>query len=804
MVKNFTCLFVLITALIISFNTQAQNNECSGAIAITLTPFGATCSSTIHATTAGATRSFPNPSCTSVENDDDIWYSFTATTSSVLLRFSNVVNDATGGAATIGFALTSGCPLNSSTIICNNLVSAGSHFLIINGLIPGNIYMLRFWSTLTFGNSASFDFCLQEVPAPPNDECANAIAFTTKPVSTVCDAAFHATTIGASPSAFPAACVNGFDDDDIWYTFTAHTSGVRINFSHAKVETEVSGSTNVGYALYDVACPDAAAIPVDCNPNIGIDHGSALAGGLVPGHQYYLRLFSYDRNRYMSLDFCVVDVDLPLNDECSNAILLPVSNGFCTNPVRGDLKNSTTSAGFGAPACATLSSSEDVWFKTTVPATGNLLIQTSAVDPGINDLIMEAYQGTCGALTLITCSDDDNPISSPSPSERHPSISLTGRLPGETIFLRVMGKGVINWGPFAICAWDNTVRPPVSPGGNCIGGNPVTINTANINLYMYVPVFDALGNIIAEVYANGNELNDVSTSLFVNNSGTVRNVFNQFYLDRNMTISPTGTGSARVRFYFTNSEFTALQLVQPAASLSTLKINKTATACQPAFSGSATSINQDAVNRYGNDHYLEFTTPSFSSFYIDGIAAVLPLRFVSFTAEKKAGSALLQWVVMQDADIKNFEVQKMNAGGQYITLAQKEQSQIAATINGAWQYTFTDKIPASGNNYYRIKMNTYSGTVLYSPITVLRSDQPINTVTVFPNPVQDYITVKTSAEITFIRLMSTAGKVLKQYDHPAVQNGIVLLNVHDIPTGLYIVQVQQGSGAMHQVKIVKQ
>jgi hypothetical protein len=101
-------------------------------------------------------------------------------------------------------------------------------------------------------------------------------------------------------------------------------------------------------------------------------------------------------------------------------------------------------------------------------------------------------------------------------------------------------------------------------------------------------------------------------------------------------------------------------------------------------------------------------------------------------------------------------------------------------------------------------MNTHSGTALYSPIAILRNDLPGNSLTLFPNPVQDYLTVKSNANMAFIRIISTSGKLMKQYQHPVRQNGMVLLNMQDIPTGLYIVQVQQEGGALEQMKILKQ
>ena len=258
-----------------------MNDDCTGAINFALTPFGATCSSAIAANTEGATKSSPNPSCTSSLNDDDIWYTFQATTESIVLHALNATYNSTGQGAQIGFSLYErACPVTNSNLNCSNLLTAGAGYLIINGLVPGDLYYLRFWSASPT-QYATFEFCAQEVVQPANDECVNATQITSQPQGTICSATYIATTVGATRSSFDPACTN-FNDDDIWYAFTANTNGVILNFSNAKTATSASGNANPGYAIYESACPSGTA-SLSCNANIGPGKGSQLIGGLTPG-----------------------------------------------------------------------------------------------------------------------------------------------------------------------------------------------------------------------------------------------------------------------------------------------------------------------------------------------------------------------------------------------------------------------------------------------------------------------------------------------------------------------------------------
>src|SRR6185436_2948247 len=91
----------------------------------------------------------------------------------------------------------------------------------------------------------------------------------------------------------------------------------------------------------------------------------------------------------------------------------------------------------------------------------------------------------------------------------------------------------------------------------CNTGTTVTID--NTNNMLWVPITGPDGNIMAEIYANGNNLGTV-TSSFYKNSGSIRVANTTHYLDRNMTITPEThpSSTVKIRLYLSKAELDAL------------------------------------------------------------------------------------------------------------------------------------------------------------------------------------------------------------------------------------------------------
>lgn len=137
-----------------------------------------------------------------------------------------------------------------------------------------------------------------------------------------------------------------------------------------------------------------------------------------------------------------------INDECPNATNLTVgTSSFNDFPANVSLTGATNS-GAPAPTCGNFQGG-DVWYTATVPASGNIVIETN--DTGIYDTGLEVYTGTCGALSLVSC--DDN-----SGNGNYSKIVLLGQTPGAVLRIRVWENffGISN-AQFQVSAYDYVV-----------------------------------------------------------------------------------------------------------------------------------------------------------------------------------------------------------------------------------------------------------------------------------------------------------------------------------------------------------
>ncbi len=156
----------------------------------------------------------------------------------------------------------------------------------------------------------------------------------------------------------------------------------------------------------------------------------------------------------------------PANDNCTGAIPLPVTStcSYSTYTLVGATASTTPSTP-PAPGCANYGGG-DVWFTVTVPASGLLVIDTD--DLGVTDGGMALYSGTCNALTLIDCNDDD------SDNGAMPKIKNYTLTPGATLYVRFWEYGNDNLGTFGICAFE---PPPPPANALCGGADPFCTGT---------------------------------------------------------------------------------------------------------------------------------------------------------------------------------------------------------------------------------------------------------------------------------------------------------------------------------------
>ncbi len=500
----------------------------------------------------------------------------------------------------------------------------------------------------------------------------------------------------------------------------------------------------------------------------------------------------------------------PANDACSGAIAVQVANGFVTFPVLGTMAGATASnpTVTGALGCTFFnyidSNQKDVWYTVTVPTAGSKLVvqlhPTGGIYDSENDYNLQAFTGSCAAgLTYLNCDQDGS--NDATPADYMPALEISGQAANTVIYLRVR-KSSGSRTAFNISVRDTAaaVLPAVTAGGACLAANTVTISPASNNAYQWVPVLDGSGNIAAEIYANGNNLGTVTTSVNVNTTGTIRTSGGSVYADRNFTITPTTqpTADVFVRLYLKAAEVAALEAAVPSLNGAyDITILKNDNPCGNYVSTPATTTSGSLPEAYGLDTAFAITVSSFSSFYLSGGTAPLPVNLTAISARAIGKANRVDWTSASEEAAAAFVVERSTNGVEFAAIGK-----VAAQGKSA-AYTFTDEAPAAGISYYRLQMLDVNGESNYSR-TVTATQGRSNTVAMsaYPNPATDRLTVEVAGatEGSTITLKDLSGKTLAQ--QTLVGNSAVF-SVASLPAGLYFA-VYTGGNATQVIKITKQ
>lgn len=186
----------------------------------------------------------------------------------------------------------------------------------------------------------------------------------------------------------------------------------------------------------------------------------------------------------------------------------------------------------------------------------------------------------------------------------------------------------------------------------------------------------------------------------------------------------------------------------------------------------------------------------FDNFANGGAATPLPVKLDNFDAAKEGAGVKLTWKTDQEAGVAVYEVQRSNDGANFSTIG-------TVIAEGKKQYSYLDVMPASGSNFYRLRILDIDNSAKISHIVSLKSKVAM-TIEAYPNPVRDRMVVQHPKAIsgTRLQLISLTGQVLRDIAVPA--NAVVTpMEVIGLSKGTYYVVFRSGAESFSQ-RITKQ
>ena len=756
--------------------SNLDNDECSGATQVPDCNTSFTMGSTI-----GKTVSISHP--VNYGNDPDIWFKFTATSKIQRISISNMSSNIAG----VNFlvAVLEDCNQTNTTL------KSVSQYINVSTSLSFDVYDLilnKTYYIYVAGKNISFDICTlskTETPLPSNDICTMPLNLPTT-VAGRCGPFIKVSTLGATTeddkSYYGTKTV-----PDVWYKFIAVSN--RHTFKLFNIHNLTNANSSVYFFTLYSGCPSANTSnwlldwgTFDAKFS-SINEADVYSPYLDVGKTYYIKV----SGTAIGFDMCTEGAPswspAPTNDDANNATLLNSNN----------CQEGTT---YG-------SKDGSVWYKFIATQTMHTLT-ISNVKNEKGELSSSFYKAELYENSNLQYISTLNIALNTTPGYfRYTIKNLTI---GKTYYLKLPTEFehyfnlYIN---FNICL-------DIYDVWNGIANSCQTITNTTLQSNTWNNIADNNG-LIAQINPLSQNLSITNASIYVN-QGTVRtSISNTAYLDRNYTFNLTTqpTSPVSVRLFFKKTDYDALKAsdasITSTSNLQITRVSGGTTSCSSSFSvnnGQTVTELTGTVFEYGNDYYIEFTTSSFSNFFINGFAkSLLPVELTHFKAQNTEGGNLLIWQTATEVNVSHFDIEKSGDGKSFQKIGETKAEGKAAT------YEYLDKYPLSTTTYYRLKINDLDAQSSYSNIVSVANKKKGMRAKVYPNPFGDNLTIDISLDKKsdlLIEVMDILGRQVFQSKAENTEGSFQLpISLKQVPSGNYFLKISDGQTIIEQ-KIVKQ
>ena len=201
----------------------------------------------------------------------------------------------------------------------------------------------------------------------------------------------------------------------------------------------------------------------------------------------------------------------------------------------------------------------------------------------------------------------------------------------------------------------------------------------------------------------------------------------------------------------------------------------------------------------------------FSEFAIAGASDnTLPYSSLKFTGEKVGNNNLLKWTVVNEIDVRSYELQRSLNGINFNAIA-AVASKTIIDISPKLDYGYTDNNNITNDGYYRLKQIAKDGSILYSNIVLIKGVRITGLLVgnIYPNPVKNTLNVMIAAnsnKTINVSITDMNGKqILKATRLISQGDNNVAFNLEKLAAGTYTINVFDTNGnKSNVVNFVKQ
>jgi hypothetical protein len=185
-------------------------------------------------------------------------------------------------------------------------------------------------------------------------------------------------------------------------------------------------------------------------------------------------------------------------------------------------------------------------------------------------------------------------------------------------------------------------------------------------------------------------------------------------------------------------------------------------------------------------------------------AIPLPVKLLSFSANRNGGQVNCNWETASEQNSDYFLVERSADGRDYTTIGKVASAGSSAEKS---TYRYIDANPLATNAYYRLRSIDTDGSESFSPAVVVAAADKFEAApmaSIVPNPGNEFFELLTSGSpIVEANIYNTLGGHIQRLVPTSTQTQRLSFNLTNYPAGIYIMRVQLAAG-LTTVKMLKQ
>ena len=214
------------------------------------------------------------------------------------------------------------------------------------------------------------------------------------------------------------------------------------------------------------------------------------------------------------------------------------------------------------------------------------------------------------------------------------------------------------------------------------------------------------------------------------------------------------------------------------------------TTSQPITRVVITYTNGPDDDGVSNDHHIRIGGALASA------VTVLPVTIGHFDAAWQHDKAVATLRVTNEQQIAGYELQRATANGRF----EMVQQQNAANRT---EYIFYDRLPAPGEQLYRVKINEHNGHTLYTPVVKLQVPERVSFSMVTGLPQTSLVVSLPGMHQLFVSIFNSNGKKMTTQQVTVSNYGVVPLPTQALPAGVYYVSVAENGNRVYSGRFVQ-